>query len=86
MIQFKKYNSIENTFDKEFAERIIQEGIDKKEFVVQKKVHGSNACFITDGKNACLSALKWTLFYNQKNVSRIYIHQFKGLARYLSVK
>ena len=50
MIQFKKYNSIENTFDKEFVERIIQEGIDKREFVVQEKVHGSNVCLVTDGK------------------------------------
>ena len=50
MINFKKYNSIENTFDKEFIERIFAEGADKQEFVVQEKVHGANVCFITDGK------------------------------------
>ena len=50
MIQFKKYNSIENTFDKDFMERIIIEEADKQEFVVQEKVHGANVCFITDGK------------------------------------
>ena len=46
---FKKYNSIENTFDKEFLERIFVEGADKQEFVVQEKVHGANVCFVTDG-------------------------------------
>jgi len=50
MIQFKKYNSIENTFDKDFLEKIFLEGYDKQEFVVQEKVHGSNVCLITDGK------------------------------------
>jgi len=50
MIQFKKYNSIENTFDKEFMERIIIEECDKQEYVVQEKVHGANVCLITDGE------------------------------------
>ena len=49
-IHFKKYNSIENTFDKDFMERIMIEECDKQEFVVQEKVHGANACLITDGK------------------------------------
>jgi len=46
---FKKYNSIENTFDKEFLERIFVEGLDQQEFLVQEKVHGANVCFVTDG-------------------------------------
>jgi len=50
MLPFKKYNSIENTFDKEFMEKIFLEGYDKQEFVVQEKVHGSNVCLVTDGK------------------------------------
>jgi len=50
MIQFKKYNSIENTFDKEFIERIFIEECDKQEFVVQEKVHGANVCLMTDGE------------------------------------
>ena len=50
MIQFKKYNSIENTFDEGFMEIIFIEGFDKQEFVVQEKVHGSNVCFMTDGE------------------------------------
>lgn len=47
---FKKYNSIENTFDKEFMEKIRTEVSDIMEFVVQEKVHGANFCFISNGK------------------------------------
>ena len=49
MIQFKTYNSIENTFDTGFMDIISLEGLDKQEYIVQEKVHGSNVCFITDG-------------------------------------
>jgi Rnl2 family RNA ligase len=49
MISFKKYNSIENIFDKEFVERIALEGHSGATFVVQEKVHGANFCFATDG-------------------------------------
>jgi Rnl2 family RNA ligase len=50
MLSFKKYNSIENVFDKEFVDRIRLEGCEKTLFVVQEKVHGANFCFITDGE------------------------------------
>ena len=46
---FKKYSSIENTFDKDFMDRISTEVDDRQEFVVQEKIHGSNVCFVTDG-------------------------------------
>ena len=50
MIQFKKYNSIENTFDKDFMEKIFIEELGRQEYVVQEKVHGANVCLMTDGK------------------------------------
>ena len=50
MIQFKKYNTIENTLDTGFIEHLRLEGFDKQEYVVQEKVHGCNVCFITDGE------------------------------------
>ncbi|MDR1594439.1 MAG: RNA ligase, Rnl2 family [Prevotellaceae bacterium] len=50
MISFKKYNSIENVFDKEFVDNIKLEGFDSVQFVVQEKVHGANFCFVTDGE------------------------------------
>jgi Rnl2 family RNA ligase len=50
MISFKKYNSIENVFDKEFVDKIKLEGHGDVQFVIQEKVHGANFCFATDGK------------------------------------
>ncbi len=50
MITFKKYNSIENTYDKEFMEKIRTESPENMQFVVQEKVHGANFSFITDGE------------------------------------
>ena len=50
MLEFKKYNSIENTFNKDFMDKIKSEGLDSLQYVVQEKVHGANCCFITDGK------------------------------------
>lgn len=50
MAEFKKYSSIENTYNKDFLEKIKSEGLDSLAYVVQEKVHGSNCCFVTDGK------------------------------------
>lgn len=50
MVEFKKYSSIENTYNKDFLDRIKSDGYDALTYVVQEKVHGSNCCFITDGK------------------------------------
>jgi Rnl2 family RNA ligase len=50
MLEFKKYNSIENTYNEDFMERIKLEGYDSFTYVVQEKVHGANCCFVTDGK------------------------------------
>ncbi|GHV43129.1 hypothetical protein FACS1894180_1320 [Bacteroidia bacterium] len=49
MLPFKKYSSIENTFDKDFVEKIKEQIPANQEFIVQEKVHGSNVSFITDG-------------------------------------
>lgn len=51
MEAFKKYSSIENTYNKEFLERIREEGYNTLPYVVQEKVHGANACFVTDGRD-----------------------------------
>lgn len=89
MIQFKKYNSIENTFDKEFLERIIQEGFDKKEFVVQEKVHGSNACFVTEGETVAFGKRTGFIeagekFYDYEELLERYTPKVKAL--YSTVK
>jgi Rnl2 family RNA ligase len=49
MLTFKKYSSIENTFDKAFMDQIRLERLDSLQYVVQEKVHGANCSFVTDG-------------------------------------
>lgn len=49
MLDFKKYSSIENSFNTEFMEQIAAEMPANLEYVVQEKVHGSNTSFICDG-------------------------------------
>ena len=89
MLQFKKYNSIENTFDKEFVERIIIEEADKQEFVVQEKVHGANVCFITDGRDVSFGKRSGMVeagekFYDYEELLERY--RDKVIALYSSVK
>lgn len=48
MLEFKKYSSIENSFNKEFIERIMAEMPTDLEYVVQEKVHGANTSFLCD--------------------------------------
>jgi Rnl2 family RNA ligase len=50
MLSFKKYSSIENTFDKDFMDKIRAEHLDSLSYVVQEKVHGANCGFVTDGQ------------------------------------
>lgn len=67
---FRKYNSIENSYQKEFVDRIKREGYDQQTFVVQEKAHGANFSFWTEnginfsyGKRT--GELKWEeKFYN----------------------
>lgn len=49
-MEFKKYNSIENAYQKEVLEQIIIHGFEKETYIVQEKVHGANFSFFTDGK------------------------------------
>ena len=51
MLEFKKYSSIENSFNREFMERIVAEMPTDLEYVVQEKVHGANTSFLCDGEN-----------------------------------
>ena len=51
MLEFKKYSSIENSFNREFMERIVAEMPTDLEYVVQEKVHGANTSFLCDGSS-----------------------------------
>ncbi len=53
-MNFKKYNDIENSFNKEWMEKVrfalADQGKLSQQFVVQEKVHGSNSSFLTNGE------------------------------------
>ena len=76
-MEFKKYNSIENSYQDDFISSIIEQGFGDLEYVVQEKVHGANLSFITDGQKI-LSAKRTELileneeFYNSKIVLENY--------------
>lgn len=50
-MKFKKYNSIENSYQEDFIQSIIEQGFGELEYLVQEKVHGANLSFITDGQS-----------------------------------
>lgn len=87
-MEFKKYNSIENSYQEDFIRAIINQGFGGLDYVVQEKVHGANLSFITDGQNI-LSAKRTELiadseqFYNSKLVQDNY--KEKNLALYADV-
>jgi Rnl2 family RNA ligase len=49
MIEFKKYSSIENSFNREFLEYVVAQMPADLQYVVQEKVHGANTSFLCDG-------------------------------------
>lgn len=76
-MEFKKYNSIENSYQEDFIKSIIEQGYGDLEYVVQEKVHGANLSFITDGQNI-ISAKRVELindneqFFNSQQVQNKY--------------
>ena len=50
MTDFKKYSSIENSYNRSFMEKVSLEMPTDLTWVVQEKVHGTNTSFLCDGK------------------------------------
>lgn len=88
-MEFKKYNSIENSYQDDFISSIIEQGFGDLTYVVQEKVHGANLSFITDGQNI-LSAKRTELildseeFYNSKFVLANYKDKILNLHKAIS--
>lgn len=49
-MQFVKYNSVQNSYQLKFMDRIIREGKTDGDWVVTEKIHGANFSFWYDGK------------------------------------
>ncbi len=88
-MEFKKFNSIENSYQKEFIQSIFDRGFAEIDYVVQEKTHGANLSFITNGKNVT-SAKRTELiadnenFYNSKAVLEKYKSKVIELFQQLS--
>lgn len=50
-MKWTKFGSIENTYREDEIQRVLEYGYDAYKFFATEKIHGSNASFITDGKN-----------------------------------
>lgn len=76
-MEFKKYNSIENSYQDDFISFIIEQAYENLDYIVQEKVHGANISFITDGEKI-ISAKRAELileneqFYNSKQIQEKY--------------
>lgn len=64
-MEFKKYNSIENSYQDDFLSSINEQGFGDLDYAVQEKVHGANLSFITDGQNI-LSAKRTELIFDNE--------------------
>lgn len=90
MTEFKKYNSIENTYNKDFLEKIEKEGYESLLYVVQEKVHGANCCFITDGTDVGFAkrtgpVLSDEKFYNYEELLSRYREKVRSLFTLIKV-
>lgn len=91
MLEFKKYNSIENTYNKDFMDKIKMEGLDSLQYVVQEKVHGANCSFITDGQTVQFAKRTGLVeagekFYNYEELLERYRERVIGLYHLIKEK
>ncbi|MGO3706888.1 MAG: RNA ligase family protein [Mesonia hippocampi] len=88
-MKFRKFNSIENSYQKAFIQSIFDRGFSEIDYVVQEKTHGANLSFITNGKEV-KSAKRTELiaddenFYNSKAVLEKHKDRVIELFWYLS--
>jgi hypothetical protein len=73
IMEFKKYNSIENSYQEDFITNIKRQGFSDLEYVVQEKIHGANLSFMTDGQSIISAKrtgiiLEGEQFFNSKLV------------------
>lgn len=83
-MEFRKYNSIENTYQKTVLEQIIKHEFDTVEYVVQEKVHGANFAFYTNGIQVKIAKRSDFIeendtFYNAQKVAENYHEKVKSL-------
>ena len=88
-MEFRKYNSLENTYLKEELDRIITTGNHLGEFVVQEKVHGANFSIWYDEKTFKIAKRSGFVeededFYGAQKVLEKYQNQVEQLYKMLN--
>lgn len=88
-MEFKKFNSIENAYQKEFIQSIFDGGFADIDYVVQEKAHGANLSIITNGKDVkTAKRTEWIEedenFYNSESVLEKYRSNVIELFQHLS--
>jgi Rnl2 family RNA ligase len=88
-MEFKKYNSIENSYQEDFITNIKRQGFSDLEYVVQEKIHGANLSFMTDGQSIISAKrtgiiLEGEQFFNSKLVQENYTNKIFNLFKEVS--
>lgn len=83
---FKKYSSVENSFDEEYIQKVRWQMPPDLKYAVQEKVHGANASFLCDGSEirfAKRTALVGTdeSFYGCTDLVNLYRDKILALTR-----
>ncbi len=83
---FKKYNSIENSFDEEFVGKVRTQMPRDLKYVVQEKVHGANASFLCDGTEIVFAKMTAVIengevFYDYGELVDTYRNNILALAK-----
>lgn len=82
-MKFTKYPSIENSYRREFVDKIVLEEFDKGAWIIQEKAHGANFSFWYDGEDVRLAKRTCFIgdddFYGIQNVMGIRYSHIKEL-------
>ncbi len=83
---FKKYNSIENSFEEEFVGKVRTQMPRDLKYVVQEKVHGANASFLCDGTDIVFAKRTAVIengevFYDYAELVNTYRNNILALAK-----
>ena len=70
MMSFKKYSSIDNSFNRQFMECVMTEMPTDLQYVIQEKVHGANTSFLCDGVEV-LFAKRTSVLLHKYRIQRV---------------
>ena len=92
-MEFRKFNSLENSYRENFIHKIREQGLENEKWVVTEKLHGCNYSFHVKVENLLTAEVKPAKrssfiqsdekFYNHIPVYEKYVHKISSLAQQL---